>query len=87
MNYEWDPTKAASNHLKHQVDFADAVTALGDPLAITLPDDRHEEQRFVTIGQDAQGRLFVVAYTWRGLTIRIISARRATHLERRDYEG
>ncbi len=87
MIYEWDPAKAASNHRKHQVDFADAVTAFGDPLAISVPDDRHVEQRFVTIGQDAQGRLLVVAYTWRGPTIRIISARRATSLERRDYEG
>jgi uncharacterized protein len=87
MDYEWDPAKAASNHRKHRVDFADAVTVFGDPLAITVPDDRHEEDRFVTIGLDAQGQLLVVVYTWRGRTIRIISARRGARGERRQYEA
>jgi hypothetical protein len=60
MNYEWDPTKAALNLRKHRVDFADAVTVFADPLAITMRDDRHAEDRFVTVGTDAQGQLLVV---------------------------
>jgi len=87
MNYEWDPAKAAGNLRKHRVDFADAVTALEDPLAVTVQDDRHGEQRFVTLGQDAEGHLLVVAYAWQEQTIRIISARRATRHERMEYEG
>ena len=87
MDYEWDPAKAADNHRKHRVDFADAVTVFSDPLAITVPDDRHGEDRFVTIGLEAQGQLLVVVYTWRGRTIRIISARRAGRGERRQYEA
>jgi uncharacterized protein len=87
MDYEWDLAKAADNHRKHRADFADAVTVFGDPLAITVPDDRHGEDRFVTIGLEAQGQLLVVVYTWRGQTIRIISARRAGRGERQQYEA
>lgn len=54
MDYEWDPTKATLNHRKHRVDFADAVTVFGSPLAITMRGDRHAEDRFVTIGVDAR---------------------------------
>ncbi len=87
MNYEWDPQKAAANQRKHKVNFADAVGVFEDPLAITVPDDRHEETRFVTIGTDFLGRLLVVVYTWRGSSLRVISARQAMPDERRQYEG
>lgn len=87
MTYEWEPQKALSNSKKHKVDFADAVGVFEDPFAITIPDDRHEEARFVTMGTDFLGRLLVVAYTWRGENLRIISAREALPAERRQYEG
>jgi len=87
MEFEWDPRKAVGNRLKHGVDLADAVTVLYDRLAITLPDDSADEERFVTMGTDAIGRILVVAHTWRGERIRLISARRATRTERRTYEG
>jgi len=41
MNFEWDPEKARRNLAQHGVTFADASTAFGDPLSITLPDPRH----------------------------------------------
>lgn len=85
MSYEWDPKKAARNLRKHGVDFADAVTALEDELALTIDDDYPHEQRFVAIGTNALGRVLVVAYSFRGETIRIISAREATPHERRQY--
>jgi hypothetical protein len=85
VSYEWDPKKAASNLRKHGVDFADAVTALEDELALTLDDDYPDEQRFITIGTDALGRVLVVVYAFRGEKIRIISAREATPRERRQY--
>ncbi len=87
MNYEWDSQKAAANLRKHKVDFADAVGVFQDPMALTVPDDRHEEARFVTMGIDFLGRLLVVAYTWRAEHLRIISARAARPSERRQYEG
>lgn len=70
--FEWDPRKAAANVRKHGIQFADAVPALEDERAITLRDDVH-----------ALARILTVAYTWRGNTIRIISARSATPNERK----
>ena len=87
MSYEWDPKKAASNLRKHDIDFADAVTAFEDELALTIDDDDPNERRLVTIGLDALARVLVVVYTWRGQNIRIISARKAGAEERRQYEG
>jgi uncharacterized protein len=83
---EWDPRKAAANVNKHGVDFADAATVLYDERAVTIRNDDEEEERYVTIGQDALGRVLVVVYTWRGDRPRLISARRATAQERRQYE-
>jgi uncharacterized DUF497 family protein len=87
VRFEWDARKASLNLKKHGVDFADAATALEDPLAATI-EDRHSsgESRHVSLGRDALGRLLVVVYTWRGETIRLISARQATSRERRHYE-
>ena len=84
---QWDPDKAAANLDKHAIDFADAVAALEDELALTMPDEDAEEDRFLTLGIDALGRLLVVTYTWREDEYRIISARPATKTERRAYEG
>jgi uncharacterized protein len=83
--FEWDPRKAAANARKHGIQFADAVTVLEDGLAITLRDDRRGEERRVTIGVDALARILTVVYTWRGNTVRVISARPATPNERRQY--
>lgn len=87
MNYQWDDEKAKANARKHGVEFADAVTVFADDFAVTIEDDDPEEERFVTIGMDALGRILVVVFTWRGEDLRIISARGATHNERKQYEG
>lgn len=58
---QWDPDKAAANLEKHGIDFSDATTVLSDDLALTVPDDDPDEQRFVTLGMDALGRVLVVA--------------------------
>jgi uncharacterized DUF497 family protein len=86
MEIEWDPKKATANIRKHGVSFADAATVLSDDLAITIEDPRHTEQRFVTIGSDAVGRILVVVYTYRSDKIQLISARDATPTERKRYE-
>ncbi len=87
MELEWDSRKAAANLSKHGVDFADAATVVYDDQAITIPEERSGEERFVTIGMDALGRILVVVYTWRDERLRLISARKATPRERRQYEG
>jgi uncharacterized protein len=86
MTYQWDTDKAKVNFRKHGIDFADAVSIFTDNLAITIPDERYDEERFITIGMDAFGRILVVVYTWRGDEIRLISARKATRCEQKQYE-
>ncbi len=87
MDYQWDPDKARSNLRKHSISFADAVTIFLDDNAITIEDDYPSEERFVTIGMDSLGRILIVVYTYRDNIIRIISARKATSGERKQYEG
>lgn len=68
--------------------FADAAAVLLDDMALTILNDSvDEEDRFVTLGLDAMGRLLVVVYTWSGDVLRLVSARPATTGERRRYEG
>ena len=88
MKFEWDPRKDAANRRKHGVGFREAATVFGDPLATTFPDIDHSisDQRFLTIGVSANGRLLVVAHKEDEATIRIISARPVTRRERRFYE-
>ena len=79
MNYQWDPVKAKTNVKKPGIEFADAVGVFDDADAITLEDpDSEGEQRFLAIGLDILGRIIVVAYTYRGDEVRVISARKAT---------
>jgi uncharacterized DUF497 family protein len=59
MDYEWNPDKAATNLQKHGISFADAVAVFSDAFALTAADDYADEERFVTLGMDAFGRLLV----------------------------
>jgi uncharacterized DUF497 family protein len=85
--FEWDKSKAKENKSRHGISFADTFAVFEDPNAVTLEDFRRGEQRYVTVGMDAFGRILVVVYTWRGDNIRIISARKAVRYEVRQYEG
>lgn len=87
MEYEWEPQKARTNRRKHGIDFADAVTVFSDEIAITIPDEYPDEERYVSIGMDALGRVLVVIFTWRGENIRLISARKAEKVELEQYQG
>ena len=88
LQFEWDPRKAASNLAKHGISFEEAATVFGDPLGRIVDDPRHssEEERCALLGSSREERLLAVMFVDRGETIRIISARRATRRERRDYE-
>jgi uncharacterized protein len=70
MAYQWNREKAATNLRKHG----------------TIPDERFDEERFITIGIDALGRILVVVYAMRDDEIRLISARQATKQEKQQYE-
>ncbi len=88
MRITWNSGKAAGNLRKHNVSFAEAGTALIEPLAVTGPDPDHSlgESRWITFGISTRGRLLAVVHTEESDTIRIISARPATRSERGLYE-
>ena len=85
MEIEWDNDKAASNFIKHRIDFEDAKNIFLDPNRLEREDKRdYGETRIQLIGMVNQVVLFVV-YTKRNGRCRIISARRANQNERRQY--
>ncbi len=87
MEIIWDPKKAQINMRQHGIEFSHAATVLDDPTALTIEDKRHGEQRFVTIGSDLMGRILVVVYAYDDKEhIRLISARKASPNERKQYE-
>ena len=87
MNFEFDSKKARLNLNKHGVSFADLEPVFYDDLALTREDEDALEQRFITVGLDAQLRLVTVCWTQRQENIRLISARLATSNERKAYEN
>jgi uncharacterized DUF497 family protein len=89
MKFLWDPRKADGNLRKHGIAFDEAITVFNDPMALIFDDMVHseEEHREIIIGFSALSRLILVCFVERNEdTIRIISARRATKAEIRDYE-
>lgn len=87
MKILWDDNKAAINLKKHRVMFDEAATCLLDPMALVIEDpDAVGEQRFILIGMSSKPRLLTVCYTVRyEETIRIISARKPTGNEEKNY--
>ena len=86
METNWDPLKARANLAKHGVAFEDAELALSDPSGLTREDsDARGEERFVTVGADALGRIVAVVYAYREEDVRLISARPATRKEKDTY--
>jgi len=85
--YEWDSGKAAANVRKHGVSFAEAASVFLDPMAWTFEDPDHsdEEDREITIGFSAKQRVLFVSHCAWADRIRIISARKATGREIRQY--
>lgn len=88
MTYEWDPAKAGAKPRKHSVSFEEAASVFLDPMALTFedPDHSEEEDREITIGVSSKERVLFVSHCARGDWIRIISARKATLRERKQYE-
>ena len=84
--FEWDDVKAAANLVKHNVSFETARRAFSDPFMVEREDDRDDygEPRLTLLGM-VNNRLLFVAYTMRGDTVRIISARGAEPHEQRLY--
>ncbi len=88
MDFEWDDVKSESCFTSRGFDFAFAARIFFDPDRIVVTDTRrvYGEERFQLTGK-IEGRLFVVVYTPRRSSIRIISARKANHREVQQYEN
>ncbi len=91
-NFEWDPNKAATNLEKHTISFEEAATVFRDPKALTIfdPDHSETEERWLTIGISKNSKLLVVSHAFqkadqKTATIRIISSRKATKTESKQY--
>lgn len=89
IDFEWDERKAESNLIKHGVTFESAADAFSDPHALVVPDKTHSdyEERFFLIGMDLSAHVLTVCHCERrgGESIRIISARKSTKTEERQY--
>jgi uncharacterized protein len=90
--FEWDPVKARRNLKDHGIAFERAATIFLDPQALSEFDEEHSqaEDRWITLGLDRSGSLLVVCHTYHeetavGARIRLISARKATKNEARQY--
>jgi len=90
--FDWDPAKEKTNISKHRVSFRRAATVFRDPNQLSIYDEEHSEyeDRWVTIGIDSGGVLRVIVHTFKQIEAglcetRIISARKATGREARQY--
>ena len=88
QQFVWDPDKAVLNKRKHGIDFEEAATIFRDPLLLVIPDWAHSEteERWIALGNSVRQLLLVVVHTEDEQTIRIITARKATARETRQYE-
>ncbi len=88
--FEWDENKNAINKKKHGVSFEEAKTVFYDVEALLIDDPEHsqEEERFIILGFSSLANLLVVCHCYRESesVIRIISARKATQNEAKQYE-
>jgi hypothetical protein len=93
LKFEWDFEKEKINIAGHKLDFADASHVFSDILQLNLFDDEHsdDEDRWIVIGEIPAMKIVVVVHTVRqcqgsdDVTVRIISARKATKKERASY--
>jgi uncharacterized protein len=82
IDFEWDSKKAESN-----VEFLEAAEVFLDPFVkVVEAREAGDEAREAAVGMTKKWRLLYVAYVWRKLALRIISARKATKTERKQYE-
>ena len=90
VDFDWDPCKADINLQKHGISFEEASSAFYDDRARIMydPDHSQDEDRYVLLGVSEESRLLMICHICKenDQLIRIISARRATKDERRQYQ-
>lgn len=87
--FEWDENKNKKNRSKHNISFEEALTVFEDEEALVIDDPDHSdvEERFIILGLSKKANLLVVCHCYRAsdTVIRIISARKATTIEEKQY--
>ena len=89
LRFEWDDNKNEINKRKHKISFEEARTVFydDDALLIDDPERSRDEERFIILGLSKKANLLVVCHCLREseTIIRIISARKATKTEAKQY--
>jgi len=89
ITFDWDNAKNLTNKKKHGISFEEAQTVFVDEHALLIhdPDHSSDEDRFILLGLSARLRLLVVCHSYRKSdeVIRIVSARKATREEQKQY--
>ena len=89
LRFEWDDNKNKINKRKHKISFEEAQTVFYDDDALLIDDPEHsrDEERFIILGLSKRANLLVVCHCLREseTVIRIISARKATKTEAKQY--
>jgi hypothetical protein len=88
LQFEWDTKKADANFTKHRISFEEAMAVFADPLARIFDDNEYSEheRREIIIGHSGEHRLLLVSVIDVEERVRVLSARKATRRERKDYE-
>jgi len=93
FEFEWDEIKAVANLPKNNVSFDLSCTVFHDPRILTVADVEHSEneERWFSVGCANNGLMLPVVYVWiqsgsATAGIRLISARKASRAEVRQYE-
>src|ERR1035441_6957647 len=93
FQFEWDEVKADANARKHGVSFDLASTVFHYPRLLTVADVEHSEteERWFSVGCASNGVVVFVVYLWSDtdpatINIRLISARKSTQAEDRQYQ-
>ena len=87
MDFEWDEAKSDANVTKHGIGFEEAIGIFAGPILrrIDARRDYGEVRVLATSARDDE--VWTVVYAIRGDRRRIISARRASRVERRAYRA
>jgi len=89
IRFEWDARKSSANKKKHGISFEEARTVFFDENAklINDPDHSEDEDRFVLLGVSSSLKVMLVCHCYReeGNVVMIISARKASTLESKQY--
>jgi len=90
IKFSWDTNKAQSNLIKHKISFEEAKTVFDDENARLIFDPEHseDEDRFILLGFSCNSKILTVVHCYRDneQNIRLISARKSTKVEEKQYK-